>query len=164
MIVLLRGVISFFGGQFMTVNDEFTNKILNRPHNKLEVYRLSHALGVDVHRFSLRLPPYERFEEASQMRRSSKSVSSQVVEGHALRSYKAEYVHYLSRAYASAEETLEHLLYVKDTGSAATTKQEPECLRLMFEYDILCRKLFSYTESVASRHDATRFLARGNKD
>jgi four helix bundle protein len=98
------------------------------------------------------------------MRRSSKSVSAQIVEGHALRAYKAEYVHYLSRAYASAEETFEHLLYVRETGSAAMVHQEGQCQQLMADYENLCRKLFSYTESVAANHDPTRFLARRTKE
>ena len=43
---------------------------------------------------------------------SSKSVSAQIVEGHALRRYGIEYLRYLSRSYGSAEETMEHLEYI----------------------------------------------------
>ena len=78
-----------------------------RPHDKLEVYRVAHALGLRVHALSLKLPKFEMFEEGSQVRRSAKSVSSQIVEGHGLRQYRSEYLHYLGRAYASAEETIE---------------------------------------------------------
>jgi four helix bundle protein len=89
--------------------------------------------------------------EGSQARRSSKSVSSQIVERHALRQYKAEYLHYLARAYASAEETIEHLKYLLETGSAKAVADEGAAL--MEEYATLCRKLFNYQRSVEKRHD-----------
>jgi len=122
-----------------------------RPHQKLEVYRLAHALGIRVHTLSLKLPKFELYEEGSQVRRSAKSVSAQIVEGHALRQYKAEYVHYLARAYGSAEETIEHLTYLCETGSAVDRRQE--CQSLIDEYAVLARKLFNYMRSVGRGHD-----------
>lgn len=59
-------------------------------YKKLEVYKLAHVLAVKVHKMTLTLPKFEMYEEGSQVRRSSKSVSSQIVEGFALRKYKAE--------------------------------------------------------------------------
>ena len=85
------------------------------------------------------------------MRRSSKSVSSQIVEGHALRQYKAEYLRYLARSYGSAEETVEHLHYLVETGSASCV--EEECRALVQEYTVLCRKLFNYMRAVEKEHD-----------
>ncbi|HEX7376692.1 MAG TPA: four helix bundle protein [Pirellulales bacterium] len=115
------------------------------------MYRLSHALAVRVHALTLKLPKYELYEEGSQARRSSKSVSSQIVEGHALRRYKTEYVRYLARAYGSAEETLEHLRLLLETGSAKAVATE--CETLTSEYLTLCRKTFNYMQSVERRHD-----------
>jgi four helix bundle protein len=77
-------------------------------------------------------------------------VSSQIVEGHALRQYKAEYLHYLARSYGSAEETVEHLHYLLETCSAS--RVEKECRTLLQEDAVLCRKLFNYMRSV----EATR--------
>lgn len=88
------------------------------------------------------------------MRRSSKSVSAQIVEGHALRQYKAEYLHYLARSYGSAEETIEHLHYLLASGSAV--RIEEECRSLLEEYAVLCRKLFNYARSVEKKHDPKR--------
>ncbi len=122
-----------------------------RPHEKLEVYRLAHALGLRVHTLTLKLPKFEMYEEGSQARRSSKSVSAQIVEGHGLRQYKAEYLHYLARAYAGAEETIEHLNNLLATGSAKTVSRE--CETVMEEYATLCRKLFNYMRSVDRGHD-----------
>ena len=94
-------------GKLMTGSNR--SRRTRRPHEDLEVYRLAHDLCRRVHAVSLKLPTHELYEEGSQSRRSSKSISSQIVEGHALRRYKPEYLHYLWRAYASAEETIEHI-------------------------------------------------------
>jgi len=126
----------------------------SRPHEKLEIYRLAHALAVRAHRLSLRLPRYELYGQASQIRRASKSVSAQIVEGHALRSYKADYVRYLSRAYGSAEETIEHLRFVLETGSADGAVDD--CAQLIEEYVVLTRKLFNYMRGVRQQHDPER--------
>lgn len=131
-----------------------TNRCDTRPHERLEVYRISHALALRVHAMTLSLPKHELFEQGSQVRRSSKSVSAQIVEGHALRQYKAEYLHYLARSYGSAEETIEHLHYLLASGSAV--RIEEECRSLLEEYAVLCRKLFNYARSVEKKHDPKR--------
>ena len=106
---------------------------------------------------SMLLPKYELYEEGSQARRSSKSVSSQIVEGHALRQYHAEYLHYLARSYGSAEETVEHLQYLLETCSAS--RVEDECRSLLQEYAVLCRKLYNYMQSV-DRESASKRRVR----
>ena len=97
------------------------NRYDGRPHEKLEVYRIAHALALRVH---------------------------------ALRQYKAEYLHYLARSYGSAEETIEHLRYLLESGSASHA--EDECRSLLGEYAVLCRKLFNYMRSVEKKHDPRR--------
>ena len=67
----------------------------NQGYKKLKIYRLAHDLAVRVHKMTVELPQFEMMEEGSQIRRSSKSVSSNIVEGYALRRYKQEYIHYL---------------------------------------------------------------------
>ena len=81
-------------------------------------------------------------------------MSAQVVEGHALRQYKAEYLHYLARSYGSAEETIEHLQCLLETGSAS--RVENECRSLLQEYAVLCRKALNYMRSVERGHDPRR--------
>jgi four helix bundle protein len=136
------------------MKDSNSSRRSKRPHEDLEVYRLAHELGLRVHPLSLKLPRHELYEEGSQVRRSSKSVASQIVEGHALRRYKSEYLHYLWRAYASAEETIEHLFNLIDTGSAGAMSEQ--CETLLDEYSTLCRKLFNYITAVERRHDPSR--------
>ena len=60
----------------------------------LKIYGKAHKLAVDIHKMSLTLPQFELYEEGSQIRRSSKSVSAQIVEGFALRNYKNEYLQF----------------------------------------------------------------------
>ena len=69
----------------------------NQGYKKLKIYRLAHDLAVRGHKMKVELPKFEMMEEGSQIRRSSKSVSSNIGEGYALRRYKQEYIHYLTR-------------------------------------------------------------------
>ncbi len=85
-----------------------------KSYRDLDVYREAHALGLACHRLSMRLPKHELYETGSQMRRSSKSVSANIVEGYGRRRYKAEYVRFLIFAHASCDETVEWLQYILD--------------------------------------------------
>jgi four helix bundle protein len=90
------------------------------------------------------------YEEGSQVRRSSKSVCAQIAEGYSLRVYKKEFLLFLHRAYASAQETIEHLDLLKDTGSLTDDHEYDE---LREKYNELCGMLFRLIQSVAEGHD-----------
>ena len=64
-------------------------------YKDLEIYHTAHELGVACHHFSLLLPKYELYETGSQLRRSSKSISANIVEGYCRRRYKAEFIRFL---------------------------------------------------------------------
>ncbi len=83
-------------------------------YRNLKVYQRAHAFGVACHSASLRLPKYELFESGSQLRRASKSVSANIVEGYGRRGYPAEYNRFLVIALASNDESMEWLTYVSD--------------------------------------------------
>jgi len=72
------------------------------------------------------LPDFERYETASQIRRSSKSVKSNIVEGYGRRRYVKEYLHFLIYAQASNDETLDHLETLYLTGSLRDQKNYKE--------------------------------------
>ncbi|MBI5215527.1 MAG: four helix bundle protein [Ignavibacteriae bacterium] len=124
-------------------------------YKKLQIYQMAHQLAVRVHTMSLSLPSFERYEEGSQVRRSSKSVSSNIVEGHALRKYKNEFLHYLFRAYGSCEETIEHLELLFDTKSL---KDEQVFKGLHLEYNNLCGKILRFIQIVEKEFDTPQFL------
>ena len=122
----------------------------------LKIYQSAHALGVRIHRMSLDLPSFEKYEEGSQARRSSKRISASIVEGHALRRYKQQYINYLYRALASSDETQEHLKYLRDTGSLTEEKLFAE---LFDAYRRLSQMIFRYVESVEKLHDTPFYLS-----
>ncbi len=90
------------------------NEIM-KNYKDLEIYNLSYDLGVKIHKMSLKLPKYELYEEGSQIRRSSKSITSCIVEGYGRKKYKADFIKFLIYAHASCDETILHLNYLKDT-------------------------------------------------
>lgn len=59
----------------------------------------------------------EQFEEAQQIRRSIKSVRSNIVEGYGRRFYKQEFVRFIIIALASNDETIDHLETLFETKS-----------------------------------------------
>ena len=125
----------------------------NQGYKKLKIYCLAHNLAVRVHKMSLKLPKFEMMEEGSQIRRSSKSVSSNIVEGYALRRYKQEYIHYLSRALGSSLETVEHLEFLFETESF---KDEALYKILREKYIELNSMLYRFVESITTQHDTSR--------
>jgi four helix bundle protein len=125
---------------------------------RLRIYQLAHALGLRVHAMSLRLPSFEWREEGSQIRRSSKSVSTQIREGYGLRKYRDEFLHYLHRAAASADETLEHLAYLHETGSL---KDAAEHSSLNSGYTELCASIGRFIIGVERDHSKPFYLRAG---
>jgi four helix bundle protein len=63
------------------------------------------------------LPKFEMYEEASQIRRSMKSVKSNIVEGYGRKKYQAEYSKHIVYSLGSNDETLDHLETLFETGS-----------------------------------------------
>ncbi len=120
---------------------------------KLKIYNLAHELAIRVHAMSLKLPRFELFEEGGQIRRSSKSISSNIVEGYALRRYKQEYIHYLMNAYASSMETVEHLDCLFETKSL---KDNDLYKSLLNGYIELNSMLYNFIEAIESKHDPAR--------
>lgn len=95
------------------------------------------------------LPKFELYETGSQIRRSSKSVRSNIVEGYGRRRYKAEFVRFLVFAVASNDETMDHLESLYETGSL---QDEAQFKQLRSQVDELGRKLNRFIASVESAH------------
>ena len=52
-------------------------------YRNLEIYKIAHKLVIDIHYISLnKLPRFEMYEEGCQIRRSSKSVKSNIEKNH----------------------------------------------------------------------------------
>lgn len=79
-------------------------------YKNLEIWQLADDLVVKIHEMTLtKLPKFEMFEEGSQIRRSSKSVKSTIVEGYGRKRYKAEFIKFLVYSLGSNDETIDHL-------------------------------------------------------
>ncbi len=119
-------------------------------YKDLEIYKLSHTLAVEVHKMALKeLPKFEMYEEGSQIRRSSKSIVSNIVEGFGRRRYKREFIQFLTYSLASCDETKEHLELLFDTKSMKNKEQFESFLS---GYEELGAKIMKFTQAVEKRH------------
>ncbi len=91
-------------------------------YRKLEIWVKAKELVVDIYQISLHLPKLEMYETGSQIRRSVKSVRSNIVEGYGRRSYKKDYSRFLIFALTSNDETVDHLDTLYETGSLKDEK------------------------------------------
>jgi four helix bundle protein len=119
-------------------------------YKKLEIWKLAKELVVDIHRMTIeKLPKFEMYEEGSQIRRSIKSVKSSIVEGYGRRSYKQEFLRFLTYASASNDETVDHLETLYETKSL-TDRELFEALS--DRLDKLGRKINLFMQSVEREH------------
>lgn len=95
-------------------------------YRNLQIWELSRKSAIDIHRMTLKLPKFEFYETGSQIRRSSKSVKSNIVEGYGRRRYLKEYIRYLVFAQASNDETLDHLETLHQCQSLKDEKEYKE--------------------------------------
>ncbi len=115
-----------------------------QSYKDLEIYQIAHSLAVEIHDMSLKLPKFEMFEEGSQIRKSSKSVASNIVEGFGRKRYQADYVKFLVYAHASCDETKEHLELLFETKSLTNEKSYSY---FMEECDKLSRKINKFLQA-----------------
>lgn len=75
-------------------------------YKDLEVWQIARELSIEIHKMTLPLTKFEMYEGGSQIRRSSKSIRSTIVEGYSRRRYKNEFIKFITYAIASTDETL----------------------------------------------------------
>ena len=80
---------------------------------KLEVYQISREFRMKIKNLTRQFPADERFELTSQIRRSSSSIATNLAEGSG-RAGSMDQAHFSNVAYASALETIDHLIYAFD--------------------------------------------------
>ena len=71
----------------------------------LEVYKAAFAAAMEIFQLSKRFPPDEKFSLTDQIRRSSRSICSNLAEAWRKRRYRAVFVNKLSDAMQEASET-----------------------------------------------------------
>lgn len=119
-------------------------------YKNLKIWQLARELVIDIHAMTLnKLPKFEMFEEGAQIRKSSKSVKSTIVEGYGRRRYKQEFVRFLTYAIGSNNETIDHLETLFETGSLT----DGDLYKALNErLDKLGRKLNLFIKSVSKSH------------
>ena len=120
-------------------------------YKKLEIWQLANELVIKIHNMTLHeLPNYEMFEEGSQIRRSSKSVKSLIVEGYGRRAYKQDFIRFLVNLMASNDETIDHLENLFYTESLRDNELYTD---LHEKLEILGRKINNFISSVQKQHN-----------
>ena len=115
-------------------------------YKNLEIWQEARTLVIDIHKMTLKkLPKFELYEEGSQIRKSSKSVKSTIVEGYGRRRYQQEYIRFLTYAIASNDETIDHLENLYETDSL-NDKELYENLHDRIE--ILGKKLNNFIQTI----------------
>ncbi len=118
-------------------------------YKKFEIWQNARELVIDIHKMSLtELPKFEMFEEGSQIRRSSKSVKSNIVEGYGRKRYKLEYIKFLTYSIASNDETIDHLENLFETGSL---QNEKLYANLHKRLEVLGKKLNLFIQAIEKR-------------
>ena len=115
-----------------------------KSYKDLQIYTISYDLALKVHHLTLKLPQYELFEEGSQARRSSKGITSCIVEGYGRKRYKAEFIKFLIYAHASCDETILHLNFIKDSHP----ENAEACKELIDSYEELGGKINRFIQFV----------------
>jgi four helix bundle protein len=83
-----------------------------RGFEDLECYQLALEVMVKIHAFSQTLPPIEKFDLFTQIRRSAKGVTGNIGEAYG-RYHYLDCLHYYSIARGELNETLAHLINAK---------------------------------------------------
>jgi four helix bundle protein len=113
-------------------------------YKDIDIYKIALDLFYQIHPSSLLLPKYEMYELGSQLRRSSDSVVSNIIEGYGRKRYKAEFVRFLVFSHASCLETKGHLEKINHLYKELI----PDNLKYINEYDILGAKIFNFIKYV----------------
>lgn len=105
----------------------------------LECWREARKLRQDVSEFYKRLPPDEKFDLGSQIRRSSRSVGANIAEGYG-RYHFQENIQFCRHARGSLTETLDHLIvafdenYITEEDLQSFRQEIERCHRLLNGY------------------------------
>ena len=108
-----------------------------RSFRDLEVYKLAFAGAMEIYRLSKAFPSEERYSLTDQIRRSSRSVCSNIAEGWRKRRYPAAFVNKLSDADGEAAETQVWLDFALGCGYMVAEKRH----ELNDKYDHICAQL-----------------------
>jgi len=113
-----------------------------KSYKDLDIYNLAFEYAIEVHEISLSLPSFERFEQGGQVRRSSKSIKDNIVEGYGRRQYKQDFIKFLVYAHASLLECMSQLEMIQRLYPQLSVSN------LILKYDALGARIYSFKKYV----------------
>lgn len=93
-----------------------------KSYKDLDVYNISYELAMDIFQLTKEFPKEEQYSLTSQIIRSSRSISANITEGWAKRSYENYFKQHLIHALGSNAETENWLLFAKDCNYVTENK------------------------------------------
>ena len=124
---------------------------MKNSYRELEIYQLAYQLAIEVHKMSLTLPKYELYEQGSQVRRSSKSIKNNIVEGYGRKRYKDDFIKFLTYAQGSCDEVNSQLNMINDLYF-----EDQPLTKLMNDYDMLGKKINRFIQYVENNWKTNR--------
>ena len=126
-------------GETMSPSDNQTRKRKVVRHTDLDVYCRAFSAAMEVFRLSKRFPAEERYSLTDQVRRSSRSVASNIAEGWRKRRYPASFVSKLNDSEGETAETQSWLQFAVECGYLLPA----EARKIYHEYDELIAMLLN---------------------
>jgi four helix bundle protein len=108
------------------------------PFERLEVWRLSVDLTVNIYECTAKFPTREQYGLSQQVRRAAVSISSNLSEGSG-RISKKDQAHFFSMAYSSLMEVLNQLILANRIGYI----EEIDLMSIRSSIELLSRKIAS---------------------
>ena len=112
-----------------------------KNYRDLEIYQSAYQLAIKVHKMTLTLPKYEMYEQGNQVRRSTKSIKDNIVEGYGRKRYKQDFIRFLVYAHSSCDEATSQLTMIDEIHFESKGLTE-----LISEYEILGRKINKFID------------------
>ena len=119
-----------------------------RLYKNMEIFQLSYALALDIHKLLDKFPEEQKENITSQMRRAATSIPLNIAEGSVKKSYR-EFLNFLSYAYGSAKE-LDVLLSMSKDLNYITKSQYDSIFNKL---DELMAKLFGFMKTIEARFE-----------
>lgn len=115
-------------------------------YKNLEIWERARTLSIAIHKMTMtELPKFEMFETGNQIRRSSKSIRSNIVEGYGRRKYVVEYIRFLTFSISSNDETIDHLETLFETESLKNKEIYDD---LLSQLEVLGKKLNMFIQAI----------------
>ena len=121
---------------------------MNQGVDDIEIYKISYKLMLEIHNITLSFPRIEQYGGiADQLRRSSKSIVANIVEGFGKNPYyKGEFKRMLVYSIGSCDETILWIKASRDLGYIKSNIAQ----KYIKDYKILVKKMSSFTKNLKS--------------